>query len=280
MQSEEVIKNNIVLLGDSGVGKTSLIRRFVVDDFSDKFITTIGTKVSKKEVSIDTDDTHINMIMMIWDIIGQKGYRYTQSLSFRGMRGALLVADLTSRDTLDSLKDYWIPLITENTGPIPMVFLANKADLMDQHEFGMKELEAMAADCGSEARCFLTSAKTGELVDAVFYELGQQVTGAVKKQTKFKTGLDPMSERTVPSYKEALDRIIADFSDQFGGIEHATPYIKQQMKLAKLNLSDPQRAAIVDFVDRLAELEEGYKDAPTVQKNKYNRLRLFGYTKI
>jgi len=277
--TEEVIKNNVVLLGDSGVGKTSLIRRFVVDDFSDKFITTIGTKVSKKEVTLDVNDSTIHMVMMIWDIIGQKGYRYTQSLSFRGMRGALLVADLTDKETLGSLKDYWIPLITENTGPIPMVFLANKADLVDQHEFGKKELEDMAVECGSTARCFFTSAKTGELVDAVFYELGQQVTGTTEK-SKFKTEFDPMAERTVPSYRDALDRIIADFSDQFGGIEHATPYIKQQMKMAKLDLSNPQRNAIVDFVDRLAELEKGYKDPATVQKNKYNRLRLFGYTNI
>ena len=100
---EETIKKNIILLGDGAVGKTSLVRRFVTDQFSDKYITTIGSKVTKKEIYLDTGDDRTHMVLLVWDILGQKGYRFTQALSFGGIEGALLIADVTRKETLGSL---------------------------------------------------------------------------------------------------------------------------------------------------------------------------------
>lgn len=273
----ETIKKNIILLGDGAVGKTSLIRRYVIDEFSDDYITTIGTKVTKKEIYLEEEKTL--MTMMMWDIIGQKGFRYTQSLSARGMSGALLVSDLTRPETLESLKSYWIPLVIRIAGPIPMIFLGNKADLKDELQFGLDDIQSVSAECeafGSTNECLLTSAKTGDNVEKAFFKMAEY-TRITTIKPKFNYSWNLMDREEVGSLGDALDHIIADFSDQFGGIEHATPFIKQQMNVAELDIKKPTEVAVVKFIDNLMNIEMTYKTELVAKKNRMNRLRLFGY---
>jgi len=167
---------NIVLLGDSAVGKTSLIHRFVIDEFDDKYISTIGKKVTKKELILDESDGQAEMNLMIWDIIGQKGYRYSQATSFYDAKGAIVVSDLTRKETLDSVMSYWIPLVLRTVGPIPMVFLGNKADLEDEYAYGLDDIDNIAKSCepfGYGRYAYLSSAKTGENVELAFKKLGE-----------------------------------------------------------------------------------------------------------
>jgi len=84
--ASESMKAKIVLLGDGGVGKTSLIRRFVVDQYSDEYITTIGTKVSKRSLSLGHPAAEVEMAMQIWDVLGQKGYSGVQETAMKGPR--------------------------------------------------------------------------------------------------------------------------------------------------------------------------------------------------
>lgn len=277
--SLKMIKKNIIMLGDGAVGKTSLIRRFVVDEYSDDYIQTIGTKVTKKELQIGPKDDRKDMVLMIWDIIGQKGYRYTQSLSFRGMNGALMVADLTRKDTLDSVLSYWIPLVLRVAGPIPMIFLGNKSDLVDEAEFGLEDIEAVAENCeafGSSQHCYLTSALTGESVENAFSQLADIVKD-YKPQPKMDVSWNLLDKDEVKSLQDVVDHIIADFSEQFGGIEHATPVIKHQMKISELQLTNPSEVATLKFIDNLAKIEMGYKSEKVVNENRFKRLKLFGY---
>ena len=274
-----IIKRNIVLVGDASVGKTSLVRRFVIDEFSDKYITTIGLKVTKKEMDIGPDYDKTHMVLMIWDIIGQKGYKYTQSLSFKGVNGALLVADLTRKDTLDSLLGYWIPLVIKMVGPVPLIFLGNKADLKDEAQFGLEDIKAVSQQSesfGSTNECFLTSAKTGENVETAFTSMAK-----FAKERHAKPILEPsdglMQKEEIFTIQDVVDHIIADFSEQFGGIEHATPIIKFQLQSADLNLDNPNEVAVVKFVENLSNIESSFKTAEEVKKNRMNRLQLFGY---
>ena len=89
-----IIQKKICLLGEFAVGKTSLIRRYVEDKFSDKYLSSIGVKVSRKNVELG-DDT---VKLLIWDLAG--GEDYTQSSYLMGAAGALLVCDVTRADTL------------------------------------------------------------------------------------------------------------------------------------------------------------------------------------
>src|SRR5436853_6817880 len=104
MPEMQRIKTKVCLVGEAAVGKTSLIRRFVQDDFEDRYITTLGAKVSKREIVFDMPDRkQIQMDITIWDIMGEKGFRdLLKEAFFHGAKGVLAVADLTRRRTLRS----------------------------------------------------------------------------------------------------------------------------------------------------------------------------------
>src|SRR5947209_17860115 len=112
------MKVKVCLVGEAAVGKTSLIRRFVLENFDDKYIQTLGTKVSKKELTSSSPDGsgELKMDMTIWDIIGQKGFRELLKESyFYGARGILAGCDVTRRKTVDDLDD-WIEGVDSVTG--------------------------------------------------------------------------------------------------------------------------------------------------------------------
>lgn len=168
----------VVLVGDKAVGKTSLIRRYVLDQFDDRYLLTLGAKVTKKvqEIRIPERNERAILELNVWDIMGQAGFReLAKEAYFHGSRGILAVADLTRKPTLQGI-DEWVKSVREVTGTVPMVLLANKKDLAAQAEVTAAEVTKKAADlgCGS----FLTSAKTGENVEAAFHQLGTQIVRA------------------------------------------------------------------------------------------------------
>ncbi len=165
------IKVKICLMGEGEVGKTSLIKRFVLEMFDDKYLATLGTKVTKKVLDMRSSDLNANITMMIWDIMGQKGFRLLlKEAYFYGANAGLLISDCTRRKTLDDLEE-WIGSIREIAGNIPMVVLANKSDLVKHAEFGEAELKEFAK--AHDMACFMTSAKTGDNVDEAFEKLAR-----------------------------------------------------------------------------------------------------------
>ncbi len=169
-------KLKICLVGEPAVGKTSLIRRFVMDKFDDKYLTTIGTKVSKKELVLD-DGTKV--ILMVWDIMGQPSFRQMLKESyFYGANGIIAVTDITRKQTLDAMPD-WIGTIRSVVEKdLPAVFLGNKADLKDSAQFGEDEINQMAELYRGKA--FLTSAKTGAHVNEAFTYLAEEIIKRMK----------------------------------------------------------------------------------------------------
>src|SRR4030066_874595 len=127
MELRELLKK-VVLLGDGGVGKTSLIARYVVNKFDDKYIATIGTKVSRKDIQIIKPNLIINLRMMIWDILGQKEYSKIRTASLSGAQGVILVGDLSRMETVQSLEDFWLKEVQAVVGRVPTVIVGNKTD--------------------------------------------------------------------------------------------------------------------------------------------------------
>ena len=150
------LKVKICLVGDSAVGKTSLIRRYVMDIFDDRYISTLGTKVSKKRLIIRKPNADIDLTFSIWDVLGQEDFPGVKTMAFKGSKGALLVCDLTRKDTLDHLLT-WASRIKEVSGNIPMILLGNKADLTSEYAYSEKEVQEMSAQL--DAPYFLTSAR-------------------------------------------------------------------------------------------------------------------------
>ena len=168
------LKSKVCLVGEKAVGKTSLVRRFVMNMFDEQYVTTIGTRVSKKEVHVSMPDVarSVQVDLMIWDIMGEKGFReLLKDAYFYGANGILAVADVTRRRTLDDLDD-WIDSVEQIVGKVPIIIVVNKTDLSNA-QFRERDVAQFAKAYGSEF--FLTSAKTGEHVEAAFAKLAALV---------------------------------------------------------------------------------------------------------
>ena len=171
------MKAKVCLVGEHAIGKTSLIRRFVLDEFDDRYIVTLGAKVSKKELHLQVPGgTPIQMDMTIWDIMGSKGFReLLREAYFHGAQGILAVCDFTRYDTLEDL-DSWVESVFRTVGEIPVVFAVNKSDLRDQATFGEEQIHA--ATEGFDSTFIYTSAKTGENVEGLFRTLADGIAKA------------------------------------------------------------------------------------------------------
>lgn len=262
------VKRKILLLGDEAVGKTSLIKKFVLDHFDDKYIATIGTKVTKKDLVIKTGMEQIYLTLMIWDILGQKGYKSTQRSSFRGADGVILVCDFTRRATFSDLEAYWLDLLKNVVTNIPVVFAANKCDLMEKAEFTLEEVKKLAEQYGSEG--FSSSAKTGENVENLFHTIGGMVI-APSKEERIEKAIEVESLPEQINIIDATDRIIHDFCRGFGGLEEGMPVIRQQFNNANVDIRKPTRDGLLKVVELLAEVEKGFKDQITVNNNRIRR---------
>ncbi|WP_462320686.1 Rab family GTPase [Halochromatium sp.] len=154
----------ICILGDFAVGKTSLVQRFVNNQFSDKYLTTLGVKVDTKQVALDHGRA---LKLAIWDVAGTDAPTQLFLRYARGAAGYLLVADRTRPETLDAcvtLHD----AVAAAVRPLPYVFLGNKSDLRDQ----CRLQPALARTRLPDALDWLeTSALTGEGVELAFRRL-------------------------------------------------------------------------------------------------------------
>lgn len=270
MKTLKEIKKKIILLGDAAVGKTSLIRKFVLDKFDDKYLVTVGFKITTKDLQIAYDRRTHYLKFHIWDILGQKGYIELHKSSLPGTAGVIFVADVTRKSTLESIDNYWIPNVQNIIGKIPFIFLANKSDLVENAEFNEKDLKAFASRY--EVPSYLTSAKSGENVNRAFNVLGKRIL-------KFKEAERPKpSEPLKLEYKrsaviEVLDKIIDDFCKEFGRYDDAMPILRHQFELANVNFNSPTIEALRMAIDRLAKVETGYREIEIVEAHRKKRLR-------
>ena len=158
-----MLQKKICLLGAFGVGKTSLVRRYVDTIFSDTYLTTVGVKIDKKVANVDGEE----VALIIWDIAGEDAVAAVRVSYLRGAAGYLLVVDGTRPETLDTAVSIQSRIVAE-VGSVPFVVLLNKADLKEEWTLPQERLDALAA-AGWNFRH--TSAKTGAAVEESFAEL-------------------------------------------------------------------------------------------------------------
>jgi small GTP-binding protein len=264
---DDRIKRKILLLGDGAVGKTSLIRRFVVDKFADEYITTIGTKVTKKDLRLESPSRSTDLTFMIWDVLGQKGYKGIQESSFQGAKGALLVYDVTRPDTGTSLQKYWLPHLTKSAGPIPFVLVGNKVDLANSRPEVGEVLEYFSESFKSTG--FLSSAKTGEKVEATFVALAKSMLSDEQAKIGF---VEAPEDIVTNEYIVVADQIVMDFCEVMGGQEAAMPIVRQQLTRAGVDVKAPTREGLRLAVEYLAEAESDFRNAADVEATKQRRL--------
>lgn len=159
-----MVSKKVILIGKFGVGKSSLVRRFVFQKFSEDYITTIGVKIDKKVIDING----VEMNMLIWDIAGESSQAKIPSSYKLGSHGILYVFDLTRPSTYEQLHEE-IKGIREVLPKASMRILANKSDLvsLEEKEKILKELDLDIIN--------YSSAKTGENVENTFYFLANDM---------------------------------------------------------------------------------------------------------
>ena len=158
-----MIQKKVCMLGSFGVGKTSLVRRFVSGQFSDRYLSTVGVKLDRKEVEIDG-----NLVRLIlWDIHGDDEFQRVRASYLRGMAGYFLVVDGTRSASLEVAMELH-DLALKTVGEIPRLLIVNKHDLVDTWEIKDETLDSLAEEGWTVLR---TSAKSGEHVEEAFAHL-------------------------------------------------------------------------------------------------------------
>lgn len=169
----EKIKAKVCMVGDNSVGKTSLVRRYVFDDFEDKYLATLGAKVTKKREVVPFPELGVefDIAMIIYDIMGAKEFRsLLREAYFFGAQGLIAVCDMTSGETFESLED-WILNTYNVTGQIPIELLGNKVDKRDDLVISESEIRKLSESYGGRHK--LTSAKTGLNVEPAFGDIAR-----------------------------------------------------------------------------------------------------------
>ena len=162
-----LIQKKICVIGEFGVGKTSLISRYVDSIFSEKYHTTVGVKIDKKQCQIG--DALVNLV--IWDLAGESHLRMLKPAQVREASGFLLVADGTRADTIDIA----IALqrkVSEILGPVPFIFAVNKQDLVEQWCVAPEVADTLR-ERSWDVR--FSSAKTGAGVEEMFLDLASRL---------------------------------------------------------------------------------------------------------
>lgn len=164
-----MITSKVCIVGDFAVGKTSVVERFVNNQFSEKYLTTIGVKVDTKE--IDLPHRGVQLKLILWDVAGSDQFGETEFAYLRGASGHIFVADGTRPATLGTVQKLGVR-IDERYGRKPSVLLINKHDLSDAWDVTEQIIEELKTDFDA---LFLTSAKTGADVENALTRLAELI---------------------------------------------------------------------------------------------------------
>ena len=162
-----MIQKKICMLGSFGVGKTSLVARFVSGIFSTKYISTVGVKIDKRELKVDGRD----VLLMVWDLAGEDSRSQVKTAYLQGAAGYFLIVDGTWSESLVTAKSIHKRAV-EAIGDIPFRLIVNKKDLWDKWQITSPDLETLV---GEGWKIKLTSAKTGEGVEEMFTDLAEEI---------------------------------------------------------------------------------------------------------
>ncbi|MDM7859053.1 Rab family GTPase [Alteromonas sp. ASW11-36] len=163
-----MIQKKVCILGATGVGKTSLIRQFVEGSFSEKYLTTIGVKIDKKQVDVDQTSTQL----LIWDLEGIDRYCGFNPRYLRGTSAFFVVMDQTRSQSL--IEGMEILHMARDHTAVPAIMIINKCDLDSAWHWDADSVNQRASEFDN---CFYTSAKTGENVEQMFTEIARLSLG-------------------------------------------------------------------------------------------------------
>ncbi|TXT55272.1 MAG: hypothetical protein BAJATHORv1_40183 [Candidatus Thorarchaeota archaeon] len=178
----------ICVIGNGGVGKTSAVKRYSKDVFSEDYQVTVGVQHSSQTIKIEGDEGPTLVKTIVWDLGGQDKFKFVRPMFYRAARGLVLMFDITDKKSFEDLPK-WIQEAESNIGhSVPIILVANKVDL-DNHAIEIHEIERYAEFIGAEY--ILASVKTGENIDNVFVKIGEALYNNREPSTR--TGSENVS---------------------------------------------------------------------------------------
>lgn len=165
----------LLIIGDSGVGKSSLLLRFADNMFSGNYITTIGVDFKIRKINVDGEMVKLQ----IWDTAGQERFRTITSTYYRGTHGVIVVYDVTSADTFVNVKR-WLHEIDQNCDEVVRILVGNKDDDPERKVVEREDALKFAEQMGIQV--FETSAKDNKNVEEVFNAITHMVLRQKKEQ--------------------------------------------------------------------------------------------------
>lgn len=163
----KTIEKKVCMVGAPGVGKTSLVQRYVESIFSDKYLSTVGVKIDRKALTFG--DTTVSLLL--WDLHGEERYQWVRMQYLKGASGFFLVVDGTRPRTLEVALGLQENAVSR-TGPVPFTLILNKADLRGEWLIDLAATDRLRKSGWVVVE---TSAKTGDRVDEAFEDLGRRM---------------------------------------------------------------------------------------------------------
>ena len=165
----------ILIIGESGVGKTAIMQRFCENTFEPVYISTVGVDFKPKVIKVGNKTVK----MQLWDTAGQDRFRNITASYYRGTQGVLIVYDVTDRSSFDKVSSWFTEVRdrTENDPPV-IILVGNKTDLMEHAVVKQEAVEQLARQLGG-VQTFTCSAKDGSGIDEVFNALTQSIISKV-----------------------------------------------------------------------------------------------------
>ena len=171
----------ICIIGDSSVGKTNVLFKFIEGQFSPLHVATIGFDYKSKIITLPSSKKKVKL--QIWDTAGQEKYMSMNKSLFQRVQGIILMYDITNRATFERLQ-IWLNLIKQMTNEIPIILVGNKLDLEDNEEHGRIVEYNEGDDFANEndIEFFEVSAKNGDNIENVFISIAQKVLNSLQSE--------------------------------------------------------------------------------------------------
>ena len=164
------LKFKIIVIGESRVGKTSLIKRYTKDQFGGVYLTTVGIDFQNKTIEIEDKKVKLQ----VWDTAGQERFRNVAKNYFQSTQGFLLVFDITDKESFQKLNDFWIGQLKMNAPEkAKSVLVGNKSDLAGQRQVSIEDAEEFAKN--NNLKYYEVSAKDGTKVVELFFYLANEI---------------------------------------------------------------------------------------------------------
>jgi small GTP-binding protein len=182
----------LVLLSDSGVGKTCIISRYISGTFDENSATTNGASYCSKNVNYEKLGK--NLLLDIWDTAGQEKYKALTKFFYKDAAVCILVYDITRKETFDNLKNFWYSQLKENSGSNVVLGVAgNKCDLYESEEVKESEARQFAEEIGAIFE--LTSAQNNTGINELFFEVGNKYLDPNFKPSKDEDNPDGKNDK-------------------------------------------------------------------------------------